>query len=59
MTLEKIRLKLLELHQQEDEMNYEIGDIDKQIRQLKKKKQKLTKRISGNMKFRNRLINEL
>lgn len=59
MTLEKIRLKLLELHQQEDEMNCEISSIDKQIRLLEKKKQKLAKRISGNMKFRNRLINEL
>ena len=59
MITEKLRQRLLELHQQEDEMNREMGKISKQILELEKKKQKLAKRISGNMKFRNQLINRL
>lgn len=59
MITEKLRQRLLELHQQEDEMNREMGKISKQIFELEKKKQKLAKRISGNMKFRNQLINRL
>lgn len=59
MITEKIRQMLLELHKQEDNMNREMGKISKQILELEKKKQKLAKRISGNMKFRNQLINRL
>lgn len=49
----------MEAHQQEDEMNREMTKIDKQIYELQKRKNKLAKRISGNMKFRNTLINKL
>jgi chromosome segregation ATPase len=59
MNTEKIRNKLIELHNQENDMNKEMGNINKQIFLLQKEKEKITKRISGNMKFRNRLINQL
>ena len=55
----RIRIRLKELHKQEDEMNKEMGKIEAQILILKKKKAKLAKRISGNMLYRNRLINQL
>jgi hypothetical protein len=55
----KIKDRLLKLHEEEDVMNVEMGKIDKQIKLLGKRKSKLSKRISENMKFRNRLINQL
>lgn len=59
MEVNKLRSKLIELHEQENSMNKEMSDINRQILELRKKKLKITKRISGNMKFRNRLITQL
>lgn len=59
MDNKRIKLRLLELHAQEDEMNKEMGRINKTISDLQKKKKKLASRISGNMRFRNRLIEKL
>lgn len=58
-SIEQIRRKLIELHQHEDYFNKEVGNIDKQILLLQKRKTKLTKSISANMKFRNKLIEQL
>jgi hypothetical protein len=54
-----IREKLKKAHEQENEYNIEIGNIDKQITKLHKRKVKLAKLISGNMKHRNMLIKNL
>ena len=51
--------KILQSHIQEDEYNKEIGLIDKQIKQLSKKKKSLAIKISKNMKHRNILIDKL
>lgn len=51
--------KLKELHNIENSLNKEINMIDKEIQSLKSKKSKLAKRISNNMKFRNKIISEL
>lgn len=59
MTTEQIRVKLLQLHKQENEMNKMISTYDKQIKDLEKKKYKVAKMISSNMKYRNILINKL
>ena len=59
MTTEKIREKLLQLHRQENDMNKLISDYDKQIKVAEKKKTKVAKMISSNMKYRNQLINKL
>ncbi len=59
MTTEKIREKLLQLHRQENDMNKLISDYDKQIKVSEKKKTKVAKMISSNMKYRNQLINKL
>lgn len=59
MTTEIIRKKLIELHDQEDTMNKSMGNIDKQVLELKKQKKKLAKKISNNMKYRNQLIYKL
>lgn len=56
---EKTKNRLQQLHEQENSMNKEMGKIGKQIFELEKKKKKIAKRISGNMKFRNELINKL
>lgn len=59
MTTEQIREKLLQAHRQEDTMNKEMSNIDKQVNLLHKKKAKLSKMVSSNMKYRNQLINKL
>lgn len=51
--------KLKELHIKEDELNKEMAKIDAKILALKKQKLKIAKRISHNMKYRNKLINQL
>lgn len=56
MITEKLKLRLAELHGQENEMNAKLCIIDKYIAKLQKDKLKLQKRISGNMKFRNHLL---
>jgi len=60
------KAKLKELHDLENEINKEIagchGKINKclsNIKELQAKKQKLAKRISHNMRLRNKIISEL
>jgi hypothetical protein len=55
----KIREKLLQAHRQENSMNIEIGKIDKEIKELQKRKKKLAGMVSSNMKYRNGLIKRL
>jgi hypothetical protein len=59
MTTEQIKLKLIQLHRQENEMNKLISGYDKQIKNAENKKKKTAKMISSNMKYRNILINNL
>lgn len=55
----RIRAKLKTLHEKENDLNKEIGKIDGQIKLLNKKKGKIAKQVSHNMRYRNRLINQL
>lgn len=55
-TEEKVRAKILKSHEQENEYNSEIGSIDKQVKGLKFRKQRLTKLVSKNMKYRNLIV---
>lgn len=55
----KIKRKIKENHEQEDSYNREIGNIDKQIKKLKTRKQALVKMVSKNMKYRNLIISFL
>ena len=50
--------KIKELHKHEDEFNREMVNIDKQVARLLKRKEKLKKQISNNMKYVNKLLNE-
>ena len=59
MTTEQIKLKLIQLHRKENEMNKLISGYDKQIKNAENKKKKTAKMISSNMKYRNILINNL
>lgn len=54
-----IREKLLKLHQEENVMNKDMAKLSYQIKILGKAKEKIRKRISSNMKYRNKLINQL
>lgn len=58
-TKEQTMAKLKRAHEQENEFNKEIGKIDKQIRVLIVKKDKLRRLISKNMKYCNKLVNML
>lgn len=58
-TKEQILNKLKECHQQEDELNKALSEIDKKIDQFQKSKIKTAKLISKNMKYRNLLISQL
>lgn len=55
----EIKEKLQQLHKGEDLLNVEIGNIDKEIKQLLQKKKKLAKSVSKNMKYRNLLTSKL
>lgn len=57
--MKDIREKLLQAHRQENEMNKEMANINKQISVLQRKKTKLAKMVSSNMKYRNQLIKQL
>lgn len=59
MNTEQLKEKLLQLHRQENVMNKEMSKIDRQIFDLEKKKTKISKMVSSNMKYRNTLINKL
>jgi len=48
--------RLKSAHELENGYNKELSDIDKQIRHLERRKTKLAKLISKNMKYRNSLI---
>lgn len=56
MIEEKLKRRLEELHKQEDAYNKEMSKICWEIKQLEKRKEKLSKQVSGNMKLRNRLL---
>lgn len=56
---DKIKYALLKMREQEDELNLQIGNIDKQIRFLTQKKESIAKKVSKNMRKRNSLINKL
>lgn len=51
--------KLNLLHQNEDLWNKEMSDIDKEIKRLQKRKNKLKIMVSKNMKYRNVLLKKL
>jgi len=53
---EKTRSRLLQLHNEENLLNKEMSRINYQIKQLEKQKLKIAKRVSHNMRYRNRLI---
>jgi hypothetical protein len=59
MTTQRIRERLLKLHAEENDLNKEMGKITFAIKECQKKKLKIAKRISSNMKYRNKLINLL
>lgn len=59
MDTEQIRNRLIKLHEEENDMNKQMGKINHSIRELEKKKAKIRKMISHNMLFRNKLINQL
>lgn len=59
MTPEQLKNRIAKLHIIENEFNAENNKCDKQIREILNKKKKLGKRISHNMKYRNKLIGEL
>lgn len=50
--------RIQQLKEVESSLNKDMGKIDKEIKLLQKKKLKIGKRISHNMRYRNRLINE-
>lgn len=56
MQNEKTKNKLAELHLHENEWNKEISILDATIKNCNKKKIKLAKQISNNMKYRNKLL---
>lgn len=58
-TKEQTLQKLQKAHEQENEFNKEMSDIDKLFRIKTIRKQKLRKLISKNMKYRNQLIKML
>ena len=54
---EQIKSKIEKLHKIENELNVQMSNIENQIKQLTIQKNKLAKRVSHNMKYRNSLIN--
>ncbi len=59
MTKEETLKRLQMAHEQENEFNKEISQIDKLFRLKLQRKLKLQKLISKNMKYRNELIKRL
>jgi polyribonucleotide nucleotidyltransferase len=55
-TKEQTLERLQRAHEQENELNKEIAQIDKLIKTKNIRKEKLRKLISQNMKYRNKLI---
>jgi hypothetical protein len=58
--IEMDQQKIFELlkieHAKEDELNKRVGEIDKEVKELLKKKSKYARMISKNMRNRNHLI---
>lgn len=54
-TRKKIKLEML--HNDENRLNKEMGEIDKAIKELVKRKKMLQRLISNNMRYRNDIIN--
>lgn len=54
-----LRQKIAICKAQETEYNKELGRIDKQIRELLRRKKKLGILVSRNMNYRNKLIQRL
>jgi len=59
MTNDELLDEISRLRFRENVMNIRLGIIDKQIKQLKKEKKSIAKKISKNMKHRNVLISQL
>ena len=59
MTKEKIRERLKICHEQEDELNKQMGKLNATICTCRRKIKKLAKNVSKNMLYRNKLIGEL
>lgn len=56
LTNEEIRDKVVEINKTMNELNCEIGQIDKDILALEKKKNKIARRISYNERYRQFLL---
>lgn len=54
-----IRDKLKALHEAENKLNKDMSTVDYKIKKLQKEKDKIKKMVSHNMKYRNRIINQL
>jgi hypothetical protein len=59
MTKEQIRERLAKCHKEELSLNKQMGAIGKHIGFLERRKAKLAKLVSKNMKYRNSLIAKL
>lgn len=59
MTQDQIRKRLTDCHDAENKMNKEMSDLYWQIKTAIKRREKLFKQVSKNMKYRNSLINKL
>ncbi len=58
-TKEQILEKIERLHQDEDELNKEIGQIDLLIEHKLNRKKTLSKKISKSVRYRNMLIDQV
>lgn len=54
-----IKMKIYELHNRENQLNKELGDLDKDIKRWLFKKKKISKAISKLVNYRNKLINQI
>lgn len=59
MNKKQIREKLSELKQAENALNKEGSRLNFIIKDAERKKKKVAKQVSANMRYRNRLINKL
>lgn len=59
MTQEQIREKLSSCHKTENGYNREMAKLDLQVKAIEKRKIVLARKISKNMRYRNRLIEKL
>lgn len=59
MNNEQIRTRIAERKVQENDYNKQLAKLEWTIKDCKKKKLKLAKKVSDNMRYRNKLINML